>query len=90
MAGKTPEIPFAYGELLSVTGGEDGAYVLWFRDYTGVIRAVPIDASNHENVKILKGEFQIKRATEGQARKKKGSLPPIGAATGDTTTVEKK
>ncbi|GEM_PF-3325815 len=79
MAGKTLEVPFSYGSLVSVTN--DGASaVLWFSDATGVIRGVPLDPSKPEL--LLDREILIKRKTEGQTRRRRGALPPIAASAG--------
>jgi len=70
------EIPFAHGELISVTGSGSNV-MMWFKDYSGSIRGVKVDISDPSNPSIGKEEVLVKRKTEGQMRRKK--LPPVGA-----------
>lgn len=72
---KIPEIPFGYGDLVTVTGGGTKV-VFWFKDFSGVIRGVIVDFTNPTAPILGKDEVLIKRRTEGQTRKKK--LPPVG------------
>ncbi len=72
---KIPEIPFSYGELISVsTAG--AKFILWFKDPTGIIRGVIADISNPAAPVLLKDEIIFKRKTEGRTRRSK--LPPVG------------
>lgn len=72
MAGKVPDVPFGYGNLITVTQGKSGSVLLWFVDHSGTIRGVPVETGD--------GELVIKRRTEGQARRKRGVLPPVAAS----------
>jgi hypothetical protein len=74
---KTPEIPFSYGDLVSVTTA-GAKIVLWFKDPTGIIRGIISDVTNPAAPVILKDEIVFKRKTEGRTRKSK--LPPVGMA----------
>ncbi|MBI2899377.1 MAG: hypothetical protein HYY17_04285 [Planctomycetes bacterium] len=81
MAGKSLDISFAYGNLVSVTPGTGGSYVLWFTDSSGIVRGLSLDVSDPANPKLLpEREITIRRRTEGQMKRKRGSLPPISAA----------
>lgn len=76
MAGKVLEIPFGFGNLISVTPA--GAhFMLWFSDTAGQIRGIPLDPAKPEL--ILEREIVIKRRTDAQTRRKRGTLPPITA-----------
>ncbi len=76
---KIPEIPFSYGDLISVTGSGT-KIVLWLKDPSGVIRGVIADIANPVAPTILKEEIVFKRKTEGRTRKSK--LPPVGQPMG--------
>lgn len=85
MATKNVDIPFAYGNLISVTPGRSPMVQLWFADPSGIIRGVTLDLSDPSAPKTVpESEVVIRRRTEGQTRRRKGSLPPIAA------TLEKK
>lgn len=73
--GRPLEIPFSYGQILSITG-TGAKVVFWFRDDNAVIRGVLVDVSDPANPQVAKDEVVIRRKTEGQVRKKK--LPPVG------------
>lgn len=92
MAGKVLEIPFSFGNLVSVTPGKGSSILLWFVDPTNSIRGVQVDLSDPNAPKLIPdSEITIKRRTEGQARRKRGALPPIaaGAPAGDTAVGKK-
>ena len=72
---KAPEIPFSYGDLVTITG-IGTKVVLWFKDYSGAIRGVTLDITNPANPVVLKDEILVRRKTEGQTRR--GKLPPVG------------
>jgi hypothetical protein len=74
-----PEIPFSYGDLVSVTAA-GAKFILWFKDPTGIIRGVISDVTNPAAPVILKDEIVFKRRTEGRSRKSK--LPPVGTPLG--------
>jgi hypothetical protein len=80
MAGKTPEIPYGYGTLTSVTPGRGSTVLLWFSDPTGSIRAVAVDIADPANPRVLEGELLIRRRTEGARKRGRGALPPVGLA----------
>ena len=73
--GRPLEIPFSYGQILSITGS-GAKVVMWFRDENAVIRGVLVDVSDPNNPQVAKDEVVIRRKTDGQVRKKK--LPPVG------------
>ncbi len=73
--GKPLEVPFAYGEVLSITG-TGSKVIMWFKDANSVIRGLLLDVSNPTSPVVHKDEVIIRRKTEGQVRKKK--LPPVG------------
>ena len=73
--GRPLEIPFSYGQIISITG-TGAKVVMWFKDDNAVIRGVLIDVSDPGNPQVAKDEVVIRRKTEGQVRKKK--LPPVG------------
>ena len=73
---KTPEIPFSYGDLITVTTA-GAKFILWFKDPTGTVRGVIADITNPAAPVLLKDEIIFKRKTEGRTRKSK--LPPVGA-----------
>jgi hypothetical protein len=73
--GRPLEIPFAYGDILAITGA-GAKVVMWFKDENSVIRGVLVDVSDPQNPQVAKDEVIIRRKTEGQVRKKK--LPPVG------------
>lgn len=77
--GRPLEIPFAYGQVLSITGS-GAKVVMWFKDDNGVIRGVLIDVSDPGNPQIAKDEVVIRRKTDGQVRpnRKKPMVPPVG------------
>jgi hypothetical protein len=72
---KIPEIPFSYGDLVTVTPA-GAKVILWFKDPTGIVRGVIADITNPAAVFLLKDELVFKRKTEGRTRKSK--LPPVG------------
>lgn len=72
---KAPEIPFSYGDLVTVTPA-GAKFVLWFKDPTGIVRGVIADVTNPSAPVLLKDEIVFKRRTEGRTRKSK--LPPVG------------
>jgi hypothetical protein len=75
--GRPLEIPFSYGPVLAITGS--GAKVLmWFKDDNAVIRGVLVDVSDPGNPQVAKEEVVIRRKTEGQVRKRKPMVPPVG------------
>jgi hypothetical protein len=75
MPARTLEIPFAYGDVMSITGS--GAKVIvWLRAPDGVIRGLLLDLTDPANPQLGKDEIIVRRKTEGQVRKKK--LPPVG------------
>ena len=74
---KPLEIPFSYGEILSITGS-GAKVVFWFKDEHAVIRGVLVDVSDPHNPQIAKDEVIIRRKTEGNVRKRKSMLPPVG------------
>ena len=87
MAAKIPEIPFSYGDILSVTAGHAGEYTFWFKDHSGVIRGVLVEGSSPETLRInSKKEIVIRRATEGQTRRRRSTLPP---GTGESNPLQK-
>lgn len=73
---KPLEIPFSYGEILSITGS-GAKVVFWFKDEHAVIRGVLVDVSDPHNPQIAKDEVIIRRKTEGNVRAKR-KLPPVG------------
>ncbi len=73
--GKPLEVPFSYGEVLSITGSGNKV-ILWFKDTNGVIRGLLLDVTNPSSPVITKDEVIIRRKTEGQVRKRR--LPPVG------------
>ncbi len=79
---KAPEIPFAYGHLVSITGTSNKV-VMWFQDHASIIRGILVDLSDPSSPQVSREEVMIRRKTEGQTRKKK--LPPVGHAL-DTPT----
>lgn len=72
---KPLEIPFSYGDVLSITGS-GSKVVLWLKDGTGIVRGLLIDLTDPANPVVGRDEIIIRRRTEGQVRKKK--LPPVG------------
>jgi hypothetical protein len=72
---KALEIPFGYGDVLSITGSGTKV-VIWLKDPNGVIRGLLVDVTNPALPQLAKEEIIIRRKTEGQVRKKK--LPPVG------------
>ena len=72
---KTPEVPFSYGEFVTITG-IGTKVVLWFKDFSGAIRGVTVDITNPANPVMMKDDILIKRRTEGTSRGRK--LPPVG------------
>lgn len=74
--GTPAEIPFSYGDVISITG--IGTKVLmWLRDPNGVIRGVSIDISDPVNPAVSRAEIIIKRRTEGHAPRRKGGAKPV-------------
>jgi len=73
--GRPLEIPFAYGDILAITGS-GAKVVMWFKDDNSVIRGVLVDVSDPQNPVVAKDEVVIRRKTEGQVRKRK--IPPVG------------
>ena len=73
--GRPLEIPFAYGDILSITGS-GAKVVMWFKDGNGVIRGVLIDVSDPQNPVVAREEVVVRRKTDGQVRKRK--IPPVG------------
>ena len=73
---KPIEIPFAYGDVIAITGS-GSKVVLWLKDPNSQIRGLTLDITNPTAPSILKDEIIIRRKTEGQVRRKK--LPPVGA-----------
>jgi hypothetical protein len=74
--GKSIEVPYGYGDILSVTGS-GAKVILWMRDGNGIVRGLPLDLTDPANPVVSKDEIVVRRKTEGQVRKKK--LPPVGA-----------
>ena len=72
---KSLEIPFAYGDVIAITGS-GAKVVMWLKDATGVVRGLLMDLTDPANPVVGKDEIIIRRKTEGQVRKKK--LPPVG------------
>jgi len=72
---KSLEIPFAYGDVIAITGS-GAKVVMWLKDGTGVVRGLLLDLTDPANPSVGKDEIIIRRRTEGQVRKKK--LPPVG------------
>ena len=76
--GRPLEIPFTYGQILSITGS-GAKVVMWFKDDNAVIRGVLIDVSDPANPQMAKDEVIIRRKTDAQVRaKKKPMVPPVG------------
>jgi hypothetical protein len=73
--GKSIEIPFGYGDVISITGSGAKA-ILWLKDSTGIVRGLLLDLTDPANPIVSKDEIVVRRKTEGQVRKKK--LPPVG------------
>ncbi len=74
---KPIEIPFAYGDVIAITG-TGSKVVLWLKEPTGLVRGLLVDVTNPAAPVLSKDEILIRRRTEGQVRKKK--LPPVGSA----------
>jgi len=72
---KSLEIPFAYGDVIAITGS-GAKVVMWLKDGTGVVRGLLLDLTDPANPSVGRDEIIIRRRTEGQVRKKK--LPPVG------------
>ena len=73
--GRPLEIPFAYGDILAITGS-GAKVVMWFKDGNSVIRGVLVDVSDPQNPVVARDEVVVRRKTEGQVRKRK--IPPVG------------
>jgi hypothetical protein len=74
---KPIEIPFAYGDVIAITGAGTNKVVLWLKDPNSQIRGLTLDITTPSAPVVSKDEIIIRRKTEGQVRKKK--LPPVGA-----------
>lgn len=72
---KAIEIPFGYGDVLSITGSGTKA-IMWLKDPSGVVRGLLLDLTDPANPVVGKDEIVVRRKTEGQVRRKK--LPPVG------------
>jgi len=72
---KPIEIPFAYGDVIAITG-TGPKVVVWLKEPTGLVRGLLVDVTNPSAPVLAKDEIVIRRKTEGNVRKKK--LPPVG------------
>jgi len=73
--GKSVDVPFGYGDAISITGSGPKV-VVWFKDSNSMIRGLLMDLTDPANPVLNREEIIIRRKTEGQVRKKK--LPPVG------------
>jgi hypothetical protein len=73
--GKPVEIPYAYGEVLAITG-TGTKIVVWMKDANSAVHGMILDITDPANPVLGKDEILLKRKTEGQVRRKK--LPPVG------------
>ncbi len=73
---KPLEIPFAYGDVIAITGSGGTKVILWLKDPNGQIRGLTLDITNPAAPAMAKDEIVVRRKTEGQVRRKK--LPPVG------------
>jgi len=80
MTAKNPDIPFQYGSLVAVTPAGVSRVQMWFSDASGIIRGVTLDTSNPSEPRVIpEEEIVLHRRTEGQTRRRRASLSPVGA-----------